>query len=464
LATISELLSRTAVRLSLAFALLIGSTVLAGVAIIYWQLSDGLEERIRLRVIEERDGLVAIDTSDGFADAREVVRREAASRRVTGHILQLVGKDGSFEAGNVTDVAPFHGWRRLKEAELKRVGGRGDPDDSYLATWTSLSQGSLLIGASERDLQQVESTLLGALLWELAALVILATATGALVARRAQLQIDAISRTLAGIADGKLEKRVARRYSKDDLDRVAEQINGTLDQLQRLIERVDQSSSDIAHDLKRPIGRLRQKLDVALRTATTVGDFRREIEASLQDVDVIVETFEALLRISQIEAGARRERLAPLDLKALVSEVTEIYRAVADDAGDQLTVALPDHGNAMVNGDAELLIQLCANLIENAIRHCPPGTIIRVALEDRQAGPRVIVADNGPGIPEEERGKVFHRLYRLEKSRSTPGSGLGLSLAAAIAELHGARITLSDNSPGLAVQIDFARLRATRSG
>jgi signal transduction histidine kinase len=462
LATISELLSRTAVRLSLAFALLIGSTVLAGVAIIYWQLSAGLEERIRLRVSEERDGLVAIDTSDGFADVREVVRREAASRRITGHILQLAGKDGSFEAGNVADVPPFRGWRRLKEAELKRVGGSGDPDDSYLAMWTPLSQGSVLIGASERDLQQVKSTLLGALVWELAALVILATATGALVARRSQLQIDAISSTLAAVADGKLERRVARRYSKDDLDRVAEQINGTLDQLQRLIERVDQSSSDIAHDLKRPIGRLRQKLDVALRTATSVGEFRREIEASLQDVDVIVETFEALLRISQIEAGARRERLRPLDLKALVSEVAEIYRAVVDDAGDRLTVELPDEGRAVVNGDGELLIQLFANLIENAIRHCPPGTTIRVALEDRPAGLRVIVADNGPGIPEAERSKVFHRLYRLEKSRSTPGSGLGLSLVAAIAELHGARITLTDNSPGLAVQIDFARVRAAR--
>jgi signal transduction histidine kinase len=312
-------------------------------------------------------------------------------------------------------------------------------------------------------LQQVKSTLLGALLWELAALVILATATGALVARRSQLQIDAISRTLAAVADGKLERRVARRYSKDDLDRVAEQINGTLDQLQRLIERVDQSSSDIAHDLKRPIGRLRQKLDVALRTATSVSEFRREIEASLQEVDVIVETFEALLRISQIEAGARRERLRPLDLKAVVSEVAEIYRAVVDDAGDQLTVELPEEGEAVVNGDGELLIQLFANLIENAIRHCPPGTAIRVALEDRQAGFGVIVADNGPGIPEAERGKVFHRLYRLEKSRSTPGSGLGLSLVAAIAELHGAKITLLDNSPGLAVQIDFARVRAARS-
>jgi signal transduction histidine kinase len=455
-------LSRTAVRLSAAFALLIGSTVLAGVAIIYWQLSDGLEERIKLRAIEERDALVAIDTGDGFGEVGEVVRHEAASRRITGHVLLLTAKDGDFLAGNVAGVPPFRGWRRLTEAELKRVGGRGDPGDSYLALWTPLSQGALLVGASERDLQEVKSTLLGGLLWELAALVILATAFGALLARRAQLQIDAISKTLASIGDGKLGQRVARRYSKDDLDRVAEQINGTLDHLQRLIERVDQASSDIAHDLKRPLGRLRQKLDVALRTATNVGEFRREIEASLEDVDVIVETFEALLRISQIEAGARRERLRPLDLKDLLSEVTEIYRPVVDDAGDHLTVDLPAHDKVTVNGDGELLIQLFANLIENAIRHCPKGTTIRVAMEEPQGGPRVIVADNGPGIPEEERDRVFHRLYRLEKSRSTPGSGLGLSLVSAIAELHGARITLADNHPGLLVQVDFTRARPAR--
>jgi signal transduction histidine kinase len=464
LANISELFSRTAVRLSITFALLIGSTVLAGVAIIYWQLSAGLEERIKLRVIENRDALVAIDGSDGFGEAGEVVKREAASRRVIGSILLLVGRDGTFVAGNVADVPSFRGWRTLKEAELTRVSGGSDPEDSYYALWTPVSHGMLLVGASDRDLRQVKSTLLGGLLWELAALVILATASGGLVARRAQMQIDAISSALAAVANGKLEQRVARGYSRGDLDRVAEQINGTLDQLQRLIERVDQSSSDIAHDLKRPIGRLRQKLDVALRTATNVAEFRREIDASLEELDVIVETFEALLRIAQIEAGARRERFRPVDLKSLLTEVTEIYRPVVDDAGGTLAVDLSERGDATVNGDSELLIQLFANLIENAIRHCPAGAAIRVALEEGQAGRRVVVADNGPGIPEEERGNVFHRLYRLEKSRSTPGSGLGLSLVAAIADLHGAKITLGDNHPGLLVQIDFLRPRAARGG
>lgn len=462
--TASELFSRTAVRLSIIFALLIGSTVLAGVVIIYWQMSAGLEARIKLRVSEDRDALMAIDNSDGFGEVAEVVKREAASRRAIGGILLLADRDGTFVAGNVAGVPSFHGWRTLKDTDLKRVSGRSDPEDSYYALWSPLSDGMLLVGASDRDLRQIKSTLFGGLLWELFALVVLATASGVLVARRAQTQIDAISTTLAAFGSGKLDQRVARRHSGDDLDRVAEQINGTLDHLRRLIERVDQSSTDIAHDLKRPIGRLRQKLDVALRSATTVAEFRREVEASLEELDLIVETFEALLRIAQIEAGARRERFRPVDLKGLLGEVTEIYRPVVDDAGDILTVDIAGPAATIVSGDGELLIQLFANLIENAIRHCPQGTAIRIALEEGQAGPRVVVADNGPGVPAEERDNVFHRLYRLEKSRSTPGSGLGLSLVAAIAELHGARVTLKDNCPGLLVEIEFSAQRARRTG
>ena len=280
--TVSDLLSRTAVRLSIIFALLIGSTVLAGVSIIYWQLSAGLEERIKLRVMESRDALAAIDRSDGFREVAEVVKREAASHRPIGTILLLVDRTGAFVAGNVAGVPTFREWRNLKEAEFKRVSGQRNPEGSYYALWSRLSQGMLLVGGSDKELRVVQSTLLGGLLWELAALVVLAAASGALVARRAQKQIDAISSTLAAVADGKLGQRVTRRFSGDDLDRVAEQINSTLDQLQRVIERVDQSSTDIAHDLKRPLGRLRQKLDVALRTATDVSQFRSVLSASLE--------------------------------------------------------------------------------------------------------------------------------------------------------------------------------------
>jgi signal transduction histidine kinase len=225
--------------------------------------------------------------------------------------------------------------------------------------------------------------------------------------------------------------------------------------LQRSIERSNQISTDIAHDLKRPLGRLQQRLDTAMRSAATEAQLLAAIEASLGEIGIIVETFDALLRIAEIEAGARRLRFTMVDLQQVLLDVAEVYQAVADDAGDTFISQLAVTTGAMVLGDRELLVQLFANLVENAIRHCPKGTTIVLALREERTSVVAEVRDTGPGIPFEERDRVFHRLYRLDKSRSTPGSGLGLSLVAAIAELHNARILLDDDSPGLRVSLRF---------
>ena len=248
--------------------------------------------------------------------------------------------------------------------------------------------------------------------------------------------------------------------TRDDLDHVASQINRTLDQLQRLIQSVNETSSDIAHDLKHPMGRLRQRLEVARANAQSVGEFREVMCGALGEIDTIVDTFEALLRITQIEAGAGRRRFAPIDLKALLGNVADIYGPVIEDEGLTLDCKLEPEQPVMVQGDRELLTQLFANIIENSIRHCPKGTCVSIRL--LTAGEKVIarLCDTGPGIPEGERDKVFQRLYRLEKSRSRPGSGLGLSLVAAIADLHSARIELGDNRPGLCVTIAFPMIEA----
>jgi signal transduction histidine kinase len=183
------------------------------------------------------------------------------------------------------------------------------------------------------------------------------------------------------------------------------------------------------------------------------------MEDALTDLDAIMETFDALLRITQIEAGARKARFANVDLAAVLDDVGDVYAAVAEDAGHSLTPADGRWKPAIVRGDRELLVQLFANLIENAIRHCPKGTLISLALYDEPSGFRAELSDNGPGIPAAEREKVFRRLYRLERARSTPGSGLGLTLVAAIAELHDAKIRLEDNAPGLNVTISFPGAR-----
>jgi signal transduction histidine kinase len=218
-----------------------------------------------------------------------------------------------------------------------------------------------------------------------------------------------------------------------------------------------QISNDIAHDLRTPLTRLRNTLETARRHATDFAGYETAIERAIADTDAILETFGALLRIAQIEAGARRASFAELDLSAVVETVLEVYVPAAEEKQQILSIDIAPGTRS--SGDRELLMQLVANLCENAIRHSPRQTRIEVGLHATKDGSELVIADRGPGIPIEARGKVFQRFYRLESSRTTPGSGLGLSLVAAIAELHEIGIRLEDNEPGLRVVVTFLPIR-----
>ncbi|MGB0086986.1 MAG: HAMP domain-containing sensor histidine kinase [Rhodomicrobiaceae bacterium] len=457
---IDQLYRRTAIRLALAFSMLFAVMVFLLFALVYFSLTQSLETRIRGRVLQTRDALVRVDREQGFDDLKSVVESEAASVRDADGVYMLVGENNEYLAGNVQHAAKFRGWRILDRAQFPAIQNVGKPDDRFYAIWTPVSRGELLVGANNRVITYTESTLLDALLWGLVLATTIPAVVGTHLAWQAQRKIDALSSTLSAVAAGQISQRAPVSDARDDLDHVADQVNLTLDYLQRLILNVNQTSSDIAHDLKHPIGRLRQRLDTARANAQSVAEFRCVIGDALKEIDMIVDTFEALLRITQIEAGAGRKRFVPLDLKTLLSDVADVYGPVIEDEGHKFECAIDATGDAKVRGDSELLTQLFANIIENSIHHCPKGTAISIALS---ADPDHVVArlaDTGPGIPEEERNKVFQRLYRLEKSRSTPGSGLGLSLAAAIAELHKAKIKLADNQPGLCVTIAFPHLAA----
>jgi signal transduction histidine kinase len=204
---------------------------------------------------------------------------------------------------------------------------------------------------------------------------------------------------------------------------------------------------------------MRHKLEIAHMGPADLATCRLAIEEALEEIDAIADTFDALLRISEIEAGARRIKFVDVELKSLLANVVDALEAVAEEHGHSLTANLDATRAVNVPGDRRLLNQLFVNLIDNSIMHCPRGTDIRVELDEIDGQPVVRVRDTGPGIPPEAREKVFRRLYRLEKSRSTRGSGLGLSLVAAIADLHGAAIELKDNKPGLLTEIVFRKRR-----
>ena len=454
----NDFFKRTPVRLAGAFAILFALTVIALVTVLYFTLVTELDSAIRQHVEEMSDTLKAIDRQQGFDDLAAVVAEEAESVRDFDSLFLLRGEDGSFRAGNVQNVRLFTGWGELDRGWLPMVANKGNPDDRFFAIWTPVSKGHLLVGGSDREIREVRRILLHGLGWALVATLLLAVGSATYLARRAQQKIDVFATTLSKVSRGEISERVPVTASHDDLDHVAAQINATLAHLQKLIESVNQASSDIAHDLKKPIGRLRRRLELALGSADDADAFRTQVEQSLQELDSIVETFEALLRITQLEAGARRARFTSVELGTVLADIADIYEPVAEESGHRFVSTVAVAERAQVTGDRELLTQLFANLIENAIRHSPPGTRIDVGLTHRGERHVAVVADNGRGIPKDEREKVFRRLYRLERERSTPGSGLGLSLVAAIAELHGAAVELNDNAPGLRVEVSFPRV------
>jgi signal transduction histidine kinase len=266
-------------------------------------------------------------------------------------------------------------------------------------------------------------------------------------------RVETISQTSRDIMAGDLSRRIPIRGSDDEFDRLSASLNAMLDRIETLMHELREVTSDIAHDLRTPLTRLRQRIELASRRSTAPEELRAALENSAADVDDILETFAALLRIAQIEAHTNASELAPLDLSEVLSDMVETYQSVAEERTQRVAVEVPQ--GLSIAGDRELLFQLFSNLIENAIRHCPAGATITVSAHASPQGVDVAIADDGPGIPADLREKVFQRFYRLERSRTTEGTGLGLSLAAAIAKLHGASIELADNNPGLKVRLLF---------
>jgi signal transduction histidine kinase len=282
---------------------------------------------------------------------------------------------------------------------------------------------------------------------------VLAFAGGALLSRNLLLRIETISRAARDIMAGDFSRRIPARGAADELDHLVANLNAMLERNQLAMESVRQVSNDIAHDLRTPLTRLHQRLELAQRRARSIEEWQRTADGCISDVDAILETFGALLRIAQIESGMPVRRFAKVDLSELLRTVIEVYQPMAEEKEQPFTADIAS--GLTVWGDRELLTQMIANVIENAMKHSPKGASIGLVTRESADTIAVAVNDSGPGIPSEQRARVFQRFYRLERSRSTPGNGLGLSLVEAIAALHQVAIELTDNAPGLRVTLRF---------
>jgi signal transduction histidine kinase len=439
----------TPFRLAVTFAaLLVLAFLLAGIAV-YQVMDRDLSKRVDEELQTTYALLSATYDQNDQEDLVSTVQQHATLARNGNQLFGLIAADGRMLAGTLR--LPSHLLTPGFATVPADLVGQND-DDPYRLFTGKIGPNMLVLAFSNRDPNELRMVVLSGFAWATLIVAALAVAGGALVAARIQRRLDTIATTMQKVSQGRLDARIPLIGNDDDIDAVSSQVNGALDRIVALMEGLRQVGYDIAHDLRTPLNRLRIALDSAIAKADTL-ELIADLEEATNELDGTTETFDALLRIAQIEAGARQARFQPVDMAEIIGEVHDIYEEVAID--DHKTLAVSAEAVPALQGDVELLVQMIANLVENALRHTPPGVNIRMACARVSDEVRVSVADNGPGIPPEEREKVFRRLYRMDKSRTTPGNGLGLSMAKAIAELHGATVSLGDAAPGLVVTISF---------
>jgi signal transduction histidine kinase len=432
---------------------LVLSWVLLGA--VYWIVDDtetaALVGAIDADINTVRNGYRA----EGLPEAIEVLNQRLGSGKyagadLPGGYMQIRDAASGTQAGNVQLKSPQLGLfsmsvpRNRDHGSAAAVLGRG----VYIAPGTYV-----FVGRDTAPIAATRARILKAFAWIEGAAILLAGMGGVFFSLQFMRRIDAIARTCQSIISGKFNDRIALRGSGDELDRLAAAINNMLDRISTLLDNLRQVSSDVAHDLRTPLTHLRNRLEEARAKAVTTDDYAELVAHAIEDTDHLLVIFAALLRISQIESGSRLAAFSALSLSELLGRVYEMYRPVAEDAHQMLLHEIQK--SVQIRGDGELLTQMFSNLIENAIRHAPPGTRILLRLTASGGTVTAAVEDNGPGIPAAERDKVFRRFYRLTGSRTTPGNGLGLALVAAIANLHAAKIELADNRPGVCLRLSF---------
>ena len=319
----------------------------------------------------------------------------------------------------------------------------------------------LTIGRDVGWIDEVDTEILSLLRWALIGGLLLAALTAGLATRFVSKRIELVANIASAIIKGDMSQRIPITGVGDDFDNLSSTLNSMLERIQELMANLEQVTNDIAHDLRTPLGRLRQHLELARSEGDTSNQAR--IEAAIAEADGLLAMFSALLRIGQIEADARRSAFHAVYISDVAVTVADAYALSAEDSGHVLSQCVSP--GLCVRGDRDLLTQLFANLIENALAHTPSGTRIEVAVSNQGLDRvEVLVDDNGPGVSADQRDKIFQRFYRLEASRTTAGTGLGLALVAAIAKLHGASVEAADNGPGLRVRLLFPATHANASG
>lgn len=452
------LLAKTLRSSTFRVALLCVGVFGAATAVLIIYLSTAADRYLRLRY----DGTIAAEERllqdaylrQGEAEIARLARLDAGTQTREGSVLLLGDRDyhvlTGTEAAWPEAARLADGWVDFRET--RGADGASSLVRAHIASFPDGNR--LLVGRRMTELDDFARAIDTGVIAGLALLLVIAGAAGILVTRRTVARIETINATSSAIMASGLGKRIPLRGTRDEWDQLAENLNSMLARIEELVTGIKQVSDNVAHDLRTPLMRIRGRLEVALRRRLPEKDYERLIQHTVTDLDDILKTFSSLLRISAVEARERTHGFAMVDLALIGAEVADLYDAAAEERGTR--VRFRGSEGALVLGDRDLLFEALANLVDNAVKH--GGSDVEVTVErDRHGTVRLAVADRGPGIPAAEQNRVFARFYRLERSRSTPGNGLGLSLVQAVAQLHRAAITLHSTEPGLRVELHFPR-------
>jgi len=454
---LTKLFRTTTFRLSLTYLALFSAAAIVAIFYIYWNTTVLLSRQLNQTIDAELKGLAEQYRGGGLD---QLVRIVAERSQTPGNSLYLVAdKEGTQLAGNLSAVSPQL-WDSLGPVEFvySRPAPGGVERRLAFANVFRLPGGyRLIVGRDIEDRRELSRLIRTTMLWGLGVMAIVGIGGGYWVSRRLLARIDNLSATTRTIMEGDLAGRLPVSGSGDELDRLAQSLNLMLARIEQLMAGLREVSDNIAHDLKTPLNRLRNRVEEALREPYDEAANRETLERTIEEADGLIKTFNALLSIARLEAGAGGENREKLDLAALVSDVAELYEPVAEERG----IALKAEASTpiAIHGDRQLLGQAITNLIDNALKYGAPtaeggngwAPEVGVRAETHDGVAEIIVTDRGPGVPAAERERVLARFVRLEASRSEPGSGLGLSLVAAVARLHGGSLRLEDNEPGLRV-------------
>jgi signal transduction histidine kinase len=446
------LLSTTTFKVTLLHLALTLVSTAALWGFVWWVTVGYAVREIRMDLLHDAEVLQRAATAAGGVEAISgLVEARIATDQDGTHYFLLRGSDGQHFAGNLPEGYGQVGWydtdrlhRRMPEQESSPVMAYGMP----LAP-----DGFLVVGRDLAPIRMLEMRLRHAAVWAGGGALLTGALGGLVLSRSVARRAVAMETALGAVEAGVIGQRLLVHQAGDEFDRLAIRINAVLNRIEGLVATLRGVTDDVAHDLRTPLSRLRQRLESAQRYARNDNEWRASIDGAIQDCDRILSIFAALLRIAEIEGGAQRAGFESVELSEIVESVVEVYQPAAELKGQIVCTRIEPQIRS--NGDRNLLTQMLANLFDNAVRYTQLGGCMKVELRggSRPGEATLSIQDNGPGIPQSKQDRVFRRFQRLDPARNTPGTGLGLSLVKAIADLHGIEIKLSDAAPGLRVTL-----------